>query len=101
MGTIRVQIRKNGSIQLPKEVLEALDAGPGSYVTLTVKDDRVELEKTSYDPWKEGQKKEKTASFDELIQRQEKGLARAEQDFMEKLKEPPEVRPEDRRDFWD
>jgi bifunctional DNA-binding transcriptional regulator/antitoxin component of YhaV-PrlF toxin-antitoxin module len=100
MGTHRVQIRKNGSVVLPPEVLAALEAGPGSYLELTVKDAAVEIVKIAYDPWTEAQKKT-TSDFDEIMKRQQAGLEEAEKDFMEKLKKPPEIRPEDRRDFWD
>ena len=101
MGIVRVQIKKDGSVPLPKETLDAMEAGPGSYVEITVDGSQVTLEKIAYDPWKEGQKKAKPDSFDAILKRQEEGLAEAEKNFMEKMKKPPEVRPEDRRDFWD
>ena len=101
MGSVRVQVRKDGSIPLPKEVLEALGAGPGSYLLLKVVEGRLEVEKTTYDPWTEGLKKKGPASFEEIMKKQKEGLQEAEKDFMEKLKNPPEIRPEDRHDFWD
>ena len=101
MGMIRVQIRKDGSIALPKNVRDALDVGPGSYLKITIEDGRAALEKVAYDPWAEGQKKPEHDSFDKILEQQEKGLQNAEKDFLEKLKNPPEIRPEDRRDFWD
>jgi len=94
-------VRQDGTIRLPKEAMEALDVGPGSYLKVTIHSGRVELVKTVYDPWEEGQRKKKTASFEELLKRQKEDLAEAERDFMEKLKKPPDVRPEDRLDFWD
>jgi hypothetical protein len=97
----RLQIRKDGSIQLPQEILDALEAGPGSYLSVTATGGRAELIKIAYDPWTEGQKKTRPDSFDDLLKRQKEGLAEAEKDFMEKLKKPPAVKPEDRRDFWD
>jgi antitoxin component of MazEF toxin-antitoxin module len=94
-------VRKDGGVQLPKEALEALGAGPGSYLSVAVEGERIVLAKTAFDPWAEGQKKAASHSFDEILERQQAGLAEAEKDFMEKLKKPPEVRPEDRPEFWD
>ena len=93
MATSRVQVRKDGSAGLPREVLEALEAGPGSYLEITVAEGVATIRRIAYDPWAEGQKKPQHDSFDAILKRQEEGLAEAEKDFLEKLKKPPEVRP--------
>ena len=101
MKTIRVQIRKNGSITLPKEVLDGLDVGPGSYLKLTLEKTHITLEKMDFDPFAEVRKKPDPDAFEKIRKRQEEGLAEAEKEFLERMKDPPEIRPEDRPDFWD
>jgi bifunctional DNA-binding transcriptional regulator/antitoxin component of YhaV-PrlF toxin-antitoxin module len=102
MAAIRVQVRKDGSIALPRNVLEALGADVGSYLAVTVEEDRAVLCKTTFDPFAEAQKKPDPDAFEKILRRQREGLDQAERDFMQRLKEPPpEVRPEDRPEFWD
>lgn len=102
MAAIRVQVRKDGSVVLPRNVLDALGADAGSYLAITAEENRVVLEKTTFDPFAEAQKKPDPDAFDKILRRQREGLDQAERDFMQRMKEPPpEVRPEDRPEFWD
>ncbi|HAK95179.1 MAG TPA: hypothetical protein DCM87_09305 [Planctomycetes bacterium] len=102
MAGIRVQVRKDGSVPLPRNVLDALGADAGSYLAITVEDDRVVLQKTTFDPFAEAQKKPDPDAFEKILKSQREGLDQAERDFMQRIKDPPpEVRPEDRPEFWD
>jgi bifunctional DNA-binding transcriptional regulator/antitoxin component of YhaV-PrlF toxin-antitoxin module len=102
MSTMRVQVKKDGSIVLPKNVLDALEAETGSYLLLTIEENRVVLEKTIFDPFAEVQQKVDPDAFDKILKKQKEGLDQAERDFMQRIKgPPPEIKPEDRLEFWD
>ena len=101
MAELRIQIRRDGSIVLPKEALDALNAGPGSYLKVSLAKGKIELEKTFYDPFAETPKGPDPDALDKIAKKQQEKLKEAEKEFFEKLKEPPELRPEDRPDFWD
>ena len=101
MANVRVQIKKDGSVPLPKIVREALDVGPGSYVEIAVEKEQLVLKKIQFDPFAQAAKKPDPDAFEKIMQRQKEGLVEAEKEFMDRLKEPPEIKPEDRHDFWD
>ncbi len=102
MAAIRVQVRKDGGIVLPRNVLDALEADAGSYLAITVEENRVVLQKTTFDPFAEAHKKPDPDAFEKILKQQREGLDKAERDFMQRMKEPPpEVRPEDKPEFWD
>ena len=101
MKNNRVQVRKDGTVPLPRNILEALDAGPGSYLSIIVKKNTIELQKMEFDPFEEARKKPDLDAFEKIRKKQEEGFAAAEKEFLEKMKDPPEIRPEDRPDFWD
>ena len=102
MSTIRVQVKKDGSLTLPKNVLDALEVDTGSYLLITIDENRVVLEKTIFDPFAEVQKKLDPDTFDKILKKQKEGLDQAERDFVQRMKgPPPEIKPEDRPEFWD
>ncbi len=102
MSAVRVQVKKDGSITLPRSVLDVLGADTGSYLLVTVDENRVLLEKTAFDPFAEVQKKPDPDAFDKILKKQKEGLDQAEREFTQRMKDPPpEVRPEDRPEFWD
>lgn len=99
-GEFRVQVRKDGSLALPREALSALGAEPGSYLGITVADGVLTVRKIQFDPFAQPRSTPAPDAFDRILKRQKDGLVEAEKEFLDKLKEPPEVRPEDRPDFW-
>ena len=102
MSAIRVQVRKDGSITLPRNVLDALEADTGSYLGIAIDKNKVVLEKISFDPFAEAQKKPDPDAFEKILKKQKEGLDEAEREFLQRMKEPPpEIKPEDRPEFWD
>ncbi len=102
MSALRVQVRKDGSIALPKSVLDALGVDAGSYLGIAIDKNRVVLEKVSFDPFAEGQKKPDPDAFEKILKKQKEGMDEAEREFLQRMKEPPpEIKPEDRPEFWD
>ena len=98
---IRIQINTNGSVKVPKGIMDKLEWMPGSYLKVSLDGKKVTLEKVAYDPFKEPSKKVDADAFDRMIQEQDESLDRAKETFERKLKEPPpEVRPEDHPDYW-
>ena len=99
----KLKIGPDGKIQLPPDVLEALEASPGGDLEIFVDTRRkqVRLERHVEDPWAEATKERKQKGFDDLISDQEKRDQEASDLFDAKLKEPPEKkRPEDDPDLW-
>lgn len=96
----RIRIGADGTIRLPEEILEQLQWAPGHYLELAITDAELRLEKIDVDPFEEAMKKPDPSEFDRILGEQEKSREDAFKAFEEKLKQPPEVRPEDREDHW-
>ena len=96
----RIRIGPDGAIRLPDDLLEKLDWSRGHYLEITVDGDAVRLEKVQVDPFAEAMKKPDPSEFDRILGEQKKSQADAFKAFEEKIKEPREVRPEDREDHW-
>lgn len=101
MAAKRIKVQPDNRVSLPSEVMQALDIAPGSYVAFEVSEGAAILKKVDFDPFQEGLKKPDPDAFDKIIKKQKAGMQEAEKEFMERLKDPPEVKPEDRPDFWD
>lgn len=97
----RLQIRKDGTIQLPPEVMQALEWYPASYLKVEVEGGKVILEKIAFDPFAEARKTPDLDAFEKIMKKQQESVRKAEEEFEDMMKKPPEVRPEDRPDFWD
>lgn len=96
----RIRIRPDGAIRLPDEVLNELEWSGGHYLEITVDQHGVRLEKIEVDPFEEAMKKPDPSEFDRILGEQKKSQQDAFKTFEEKIKKPPEVRPEDRSDHW-
>ncbi len=101
MTTKKIRVGARGKIALPSEILQALDVDEGSYLSFEIDDAAVTLKKLHYDPFLEAGKKPDPDGFEKIMKQQKEGMKAAEQEFRERLKKPPELRPEDRPDFWD
>ncbi|MBN1418269.1 MAG: hypothetical protein JXP34_05800 [Planctomycetes bacterium] len=97
----RLQIRKDGTIQLPDEIMQALEWYPASYLKIDVQEGKLILEKIAYDPFAEATKKPDLDAFDKIMKKQKDSVRKAAEEFEDMMKKPPEIRPEDRPDFWD
>ena len=96
----RIRIMADGAIRLPEELLDQLEWAAGHYLEIAVEDDGVRLEKVDVDPFEEAMKKPDPSEFDRILGDQKKSQEDAFKAFEEKIKKPPEVRPEDREDHW-
>ena len=93
----------NAEVQLPDDVLEALDLEPGGQLKLFVDTRRkqIRLERHVEDAWGEALKKKPEKGFEDLVSEQKARDAAASELFDNRLKEPPEKRkPEDDPDYW-
>jgi hypothetical protein len=97
----RIRISPEGSIKLPKETLETLGWDTASYLEFELKGDRLELWRVEVDLFAEAMKKPDADGFEKVMKKQKESQSKAFEEFEKKIKDPPEVRPEDRPDFWD
>ena len=94
-------VDERGRIELSPKALDALGVGPGKEVKIKVRGRQVTLERHIADPFAEVLHKPKAPTIEELIKAEKKKKEEAAKEFEERLKEPPEVRPEDRPQFWE
>jgi antitoxin component of MazEF toxin-antitoxin module len=96
----RLRIGAGGSLKLPRELLERLNWGSGSYINVAIEGDCLKLRRVEVDPFAEAARPPDPDAFDRLLKQQRDSQSKAFKTFDEKMKKPPEVRPEDRPDFW-
>ena len=101
MSTERLRVSANGAIKLPEELRETLEWPTGSYIQYAVKGDKLELWKIKVDLFAEAVKKPDEDKFDKIMDDQASSREKAVDEFEERIKEPGEIRPEDRPEFWD
>jgi bifunctional DNA-binding transcriptional regulator/antitoxin component of YhaV-PrlF toxin-antitoxin module len=97
----RIRIAPDGSLKLPREVSEKLGWTTGSYLEVSVKGDAVELKRVEVDLFAEAVKKPDGDTFEKILRKQKESTEKAFKDFEVKIKDPPQLRPEDRPQFWD
>ena|ERR1041384_4370123 len=97
----RIRIAPDGSLKLPRDVVDKLKWTTGSYLEVSVKGETVELRRVDVDLFEEAAKKPDADAFEKILKKQKESTARAFQDFEVKIKDPPKLRPEDRPQFWD
>jgi len=101
MARKRLRVGTEGSLKLSEELRGELGWTTGSYLEYEVKGERLEIWKVEVDLFAEAMKKPDKDALDKALERQAENRTAAFEDFEEKMKNPPEVRPEDRPDFWD
>ncbi len=95
-----IEIGQGGRIHLPKEVMKALGVAPGNQIKIEVRGDLASIARHKVkDPFAEAAKK-KTPELKDLMAQQEARKKEAAREFEKRVQEKPEVRPEDREDFW-
>jgi len=101
MGT-RIKISADGSLHLPRDLLEKLGWKTGSFIDVSEVDGAVRLERVEVDPFAEAMKPPDPDALERALEAEKKSRAAALASFEEKLRsgKVPEVRPEDRPDFW-
>ena len=97
----RIRIAADGSIRLPEKLREQLGWTSASYLEFETADDRVTFWKVEVDLFAEAMKKPDADGFEKALKRQKTSREDAFKEFEERMKDPPEVRPEDRPEFWD
>ena len=97
----RIRVAADGSIKLPEKIRETLGWTSSSFLEFEVKEDRVEIWKIEVDLFAEVMKKPDQDGFDKVLKKQKERQSAAFEEFEEKMKDPPELRPEDRPQFWD
>ena len=98
----RVRVAKDGSLKIPRTVVQSLGISPSSWVELRPREDgTLELVATPHDPFEEGPQAPEADSFEKLVAEEDTRAEKADEKFRKLMEGPPEVRPEDRRDFWD
>ena len=97
---IRVRIGADGEIRLPADTMEQLGWGSRHVLEVTLTEAGVRLEKIDVDPFEEAMKKPDPDAFDRILADQKESQKKAFDTFDERIKDPPEVQPEDRPDQW-
>ena len=95
-------IGPDGSFRLPREVLEQLGWKTGNYLEVSVREGVVRLKHVEVEPFVEALKKPEPDAFERILSQQKKSREEAFKVFEErvKTKDFPEVRPEDKPDYW-
>jgi antitoxin component of MazEF toxin-antitoxin module len=94
------EVGAGGRIRLPKEVMDALDVGPGNQIKIEIQGDIISIARHQVkDPFA-ALKNKKTPGLQELMSIEEKRKKEAARVFEERMQEKHEIRPEDREDFW-
>ncbi len=94
------EVQAGGRIRLPKEVMEALDVGPGTQIKIEIRGDLISIARHQVkDPFA-ALKNKKTPGLQELMSIEETRKKEAARVFEERMQEKHEIRPEDREDFW-
>jgi len=96
----RIRVAEDRSIRLPREVMEKLEWDSGHYLELEVGENTVRLKRVEVDPFTEAVKAPDPDTFDKILKEQIESQQKAFDTFDEKIKDPPEVKPEDRPDHW-
>lgn len=96
------RIRKDGSIRLPDEVMDAAQLYPGSKFTARLEGGNLVIEKVveKEDPFAKAARGPDTSEFDRIQREQEEGKRKARDRFEELIKKPPDIKPEDNPDLW-
>jgi len=97
----RIRVDRDGAIRLPSEILRALDLSPGSYIAVSVEGKRLSIEKTRFDPFDQGDSPPDPDAIERILEEEKSRAEEADRTFEKLIENPPEVRPEDRRDLWD
>jgi AbrB family looped-hinge helix DNA binding protein len=99
---VRIKIASDGGLRLPEEVRERLGWKTGSYLEVSVEGSDVRLHPIELDLFAEALETPDPSSFDRIIAKQKKSQEDAARFFEEKIqdKDLPEIRPEDKPDFW-
>jgi len=99
---MRIRITPDGSVRLPADVTEKLGWQTGSYLEVSVEGDTVKLRRIEVDPFAEALKKPDERAFEKILEKQKKSQDEAFKTFEERVKrgDIPEVRPEDKPDYW-
>jgi AbrB family looped-hinge helix DNA binding protein len=101
MSADRLRVSAKGAIKLPEELRETLEWPTGSYLEYEVKDGKLEIWKIEIDLFAEAIKKPDEDKFDKIMGEQAESQEKAFDEFDERIKNPGEIRPEDRPEFWD
>lgn len=95
-----IEVGSGGRIQLPKEVMKAIDVVPGNQIKIEVGTGHASMTRHLVkDPFAEAAKKKKH-DIKDLMAQQEARKKEAARLFEKGVKEKHEIRPEDREDFW-
>src|SRR5262245_30403532 len=98
----RIKIAPDGSLRLPREIVERLGWKTGSTLEVTEESGVVRLERLEVDPFAEAQKAPEPDALEKRLAADRQRQEEARKVFEERLKgkDLPELRPEDRPDFW-
>lgn len=98
----RIRVNDDGTIRLPKKYMKSLQLRARSYVNVDLDDGRITLERAEdYDPFAEPEKPADADFIAKGLVEDEKRAKEANRKFERMMEDPPEVRPEDRPEFWD
>ena len=101
MSADRLRVSAKGAIKLPEELRESLEWSTGNYLEYAIEDGKLVIWKVEVDLFAEAMKKPDGDKFDKIMGKQAENQEKAFDEFEERIKNPGEVRPEDRPEFWD
>ena len=80
--------------------MNKLEWSGSHYLEVTLDEEGVRLRKVEVDPFAEAMKQPDSAEFDRILSQQRQSQEDAFKAFEAKVKDPPEVLPEDKPDHW-
>ena len=101
MSADRLRVSAKGAIKLPEELRESLEWSTGNYLEYAIEDGKLVIWKVEVVLFTEAMKKPDGDKFDKIMGKQAENQEKAFDEFEERIKNPGEVRPEDRPEFWD
>ncbi len=95
------EVGAGGRIRLPKEVMDALNVAPGNQIKIEIRGNLISIARHQVkDPFAE-LKNKKIPGLDELMSKEKSRKKEAAREFDKRMQEKHEIRPEDRKEFWD
>ena len=99
---MRIRISQDGSLRIPEDVATTLGWRSGSYLEVEVEGEVVKLHRIEVDPFAAALEKPDESAFEKILEKQRKSREDAFRSFDDRVKrgDVPEVRPEDKPDYW-
>ena len=101
---LRVRVRDDGSVAIPRELQDRLEWSPGSYIEVDIAGETIQLKRVRVDPFEEVGTPSDPDEFERRLVAEAASKSEAAKRFEELMRNPPEpapeLAPEDHPDHW-